>query len=59
MLPTKGLIYFVVCKGPSIDDDGVSRDTIFQEIQPGATFKTAISMMKSWGGYRLERPWPL
>ena len=39
-------IYFLVCEGLSIDDVGVSRDTVFQEIRP------AISLKKSWGGYR-------
>ena len=29
-----------MCKGLAIDDVGVSRDTVFQEIRPGAGFKT-------------------
>ena len=31
---------FLVCKGLSIDDVGVSRDTVFQETRPGAGFET-------------------
>ena len=31
--------YFLVCKGLTIDDLGVSRDTEFQEIRPGAWFR--------------------
>ena len=41
-----------MCKGLSIDDVGVSRDTVFQEIRPGAGLKLAISLKTSWGGYR-------
>ena len=33
-------IYFLVCKGLSIDDVGVSRDIVFQEIRSGAGFET-------------------
>ena len=33
-------VHFLVCKGLSIDDVGVSRDTVFQEIRPGAGFAT-------------------
>ena len=29
-------IRFLVCKSLNIDDVGVSRDTLFQEIRPGA-----------------------
>ena len=32
--------YFLLCKGLSIDDVGVSRDTVFQEIRSGAGFET-------------------
>ena len=34
-------IYFLVCKDVSIDDVGVSRDIVYQEIRPGAGFETA------------------
>ena len=34
-LETKVSTYFLVCKGLSIDDVGMSRDTVFQEIRPG------------------------
>ena len=36
MLLTKVTVYFIVFKGLSNDDVGVSRDSIFQEIRPGA-----------------------
>ena len=50
---TKCPIYFLVCKGLSIDDVGVSRETVLQETRPGAGFETAdFSLKKSWGGYR-------
>ena len=43
--------YFVVCKGLTIDDVGVSRDTVFQEIRPGAGFETAdLSLKETLGG---------
>ena len=45
-------MYFIVVKGQSNDDVGVSRDTVFQEIRPGAGFQPAISLKKSSGGYR-------
>ena len=41
-----------VCKGLSIDDIGVSRDTVFQEMRPGAGFETGDFVKKNWGGYR-------
>ena len=34
-------MYDLVSKGLSIDNVGVSRDTEFQEIRPGAGFETA------------------
>ena len=33
-------MYFLVCEDLSNDDVGGSRDTIFQEIRPGAGFET-------------------
>ena len=33
-------MFFLVCKDLSIDDVGVSRDTVFQEIWPGAGCET-------------------
>ena len=42
--------YFLVCKGLSIDDVGVSRDTVFQEIRPGAGFETSDFVKKTLGG---------
>ena len=33
-------MYFLDCKGLSNDDVGVARGTVFQEIRPGAGFKT-------------------
>ena len=43
-----------MCKGLLIDDVGVSRGTVFQEIRPVAGFETVkpvISLKKSKGGY--------
>ena len=46
-------MYVFVCKGLSIDDVGVSGDTVFQEIRPGElVLKPATSLKNSWGGYR-------
>ena len=43
-----------MCKGlTTIDDVGVSRDTVFQEIRPGFGFKTDDFVKeKLGGGYR-------
>ena len=42
--------YFLVCKGISINDVGVSRDTVFQEIRlPGAGFETADFVKEKLG----------
>ena len=41
---------FLVCKGLSIDDVGVSRDTVFQEIRPGAGFETGDFVEDKLGG---------
>ena len=30
----------------------VARDTVFQEIRPGAGFETGDFVKESWGGYR-------
>ena len=51
-------IYFLGCKGRSIDDVGVSRDTAFQEIRPGAGFETGDFVKKKFfgGGYRRTTP---
>ena len=43
----------LVCEGLTNDDVGVARGTVFQEVRPGASFKTCeISLEKSWGGCR-------
>ena len=42
--------YFLVRKGLSIDDIGVSRDTVFQEIRPGAGFETGDFVGEKLGG---------
>ena len=42
--------YFLVCKGLSIDDVGVSRDIVFQEIRPGAGFETSDFVQEKLGG---------
>ena len=50
------LKHFLVCIGLSNDDVGVARGTVFQEIRPGAGFKTGDFVEKSWGGYRSKTP---
>ena len=45
-------MYFLVCRGPSIDDVGVLRDIVFQEIRPGAGFETGDFGKEKIGGYR-------
>ena len=44
-------IHFPVlfCKGISIDDVGVSRDTVFQEVRPGARFETGDFVKEMFG----------
>ena len=42
-----------LCKGLSIDDVGVSRDTMFHEIPPGAGFETGDFVKDKLGGL----PW--
>ena len=34
----KGSMYFLVCEGLSIDEVGVSRGTVFQEMRPASWF---------------------
>ena len=48
------LIHFFVffCKGLWNGDVAVARGTFFQEIRPGAGFKTGDSLKKSWCSYR-------
>ena len=50
MLLTKSLHVFIVLKGLSNDDVGVSTDTIFQEIRPSAGFKTGDFVKEMLGG---------
>ena len=49
-IENKASMYFLVCKGLSIDDVGVSRDTAFQEIRPGAGFETGDFRSRKFGG---------
>ena len=42
--------YFIVCKGLSVDDVGVSRDTVFQGVQSGAGFETRDFVKENVGG---------
>ena len=42
--------YFLVCKGRSNDDVGGARGTEFQEIRPGAGFKTGDFVEEKLGG---------
>ena len=39
-----------MCRGLSIDDVGVSRDTVFQEIRQGAGFETGDFVKETLGG---------
>ena len=39
-----------MCKGLSIDDVGVSRDIVFQEVRPGAGFETGDFVQEEMGG---------
>ena len=49
--------YFLVRKGLSIDDVGVSRDTVLREIRPGAGFETGDFIKEKLGGlYRRTTP---
>ena len=48
-------IFLQVCKGLSIDDVGVSRDTVIQEIRPGAGFGTGDFVEEKVGGATVER----
>ena len=48
-------MYFLVRKGLSIDDVGVSRDTVFQEIRPGAGFEAGDFVKEKLGGATAER----
>ena len=41
---------FLVCKGLSNDDVGRARGTVFQDIQPGAGFKTGDFVKDRLGG---------
>ena len=43
---------FLVCKGLSIDDVGVSRDAVLQKIRPGAGFETGDIVKEKLGGLR-------
>ena len=51
-------IFMFAPKGSSNDDVGAARDTVFQEIRPGAGFKTGDDFVKakSWGCYRKTTP---
>ena len=46
----KAFIHVLVCKGLTIDDVGVSRDTAFQKIRPGAVFESSDFVKEKLGG---------
>ena len=51
-------IYFLACKGRPKDDVGVARGSVFQELRPGAGFKTAPAISLETimlGGATVER----
>ena len=43
-------IYFLVCKGLSIDGVGVSRDTVFQQVRRVVGFETGDFVKEKLGG---------
>ena len=47
---TISVYYFLICKGLSIDDVGVPRDTIFREIRAGAGFEIGDFVKRKVGG---------
>ena len=49
-IESKVSTYFLVCKGLSIDSLGVSRDTVLQEVRPGAGFETDDYVEEKLGG---------
>ena len=44
-----------MCKGLTIDNVGVSRGTVFEEIGPGAGFETVDFVEETLGGDSVER----
>ena len=48
-------MFLCVWKGLSIDEGGVSRDTVFQETRPGAGFETGGFRYRKVGGATVER----
>ena len=44
-----------MCKGLSNDAVGVSRDTVFEEVRPGAGFETGDFVKERLGGATVER----
>ena len=49
------LTYFHVCIGLSSDVVGAAKGTVFQEIRPGAGFKTGDFVKEKLGGATIER----
>ena len=49
------LTHVHVCKGPSNDDVGAARGTIFQEIRLGSCFKTVDFVKEKLGGGTVEQ----
>ena len=54
-MTTKFFMYFLLCKGLSNDDVGGARDTLFQQIRPGAGFETGDFVKEMLGGATAER----
>lgn len=48
-------VFVLFSKGLSGDDAEVARDTVFEEIRPGADFKPAIAFIKKSCGITVER----
>ena len=51
----KASICLLVCKDLSVNDVGVSRDTVLQKIRPGAGFETGDFVKEKLGGATVER----
>ena len=49
-MKTETFVCFLACKGPSNDDVGGARCTVFQERQPVAGFKTGDFVENMLGG---------
>ena len=49
------MYFFLACKGLSIDDVGVAKGIVFQEIRPGAGFKAGDFVQEKLRGATVVR----